>query len=171
MPSLVGFFLLILFILVLLPIYYYFLRFLMGGLNLLQKTKIFGKTAFEFSFNGSSELFLQKLNKWLGAQEGRGYQLKRPSGAGFVTIQKGSWLDWIIIDFFLQEKTMGKSDWIVQGYTRPIGLVFIPRWTERLRNDIGWWSLGYSRPKRNGWNDLLKLLEFMGVADFRYYFP
>ncbi|MFQ5981658.1 MAG: hypothetical protein ACE5OZ_26225 [Candidatus Heimdallarchaeota archaeon] len=143
----------------------------MGSVYLIRKTKIFGVTVFEFTFNGPQDLFLQKLSNWLSTKDGKRYKLKTPLDAAIAVIQKADWWDWIVIEFFIRKDTRDKSKLMAQGYTRPIGMSFIPRWTERLRNDIQWWKLGYSRTKRNGWKDVLKILDFMGVENFHHHFP
>ena len=143
--------------------FYSFLRisFVMSRLNM-------GITQFDFSFNGTQNEFLNKLNMWVNTtREGKRYTQKTPSFGGQFMIQRGKGFlsPPIFLEFLIHSEkgstTTATTHVTAYGYVRGLVFIVVPRKLPIAKD-----SLRVGLPRRNGWNDMMKILTFLGVQKY-----
>ena len=125
-----------------------------------------GVTVFKFEFPGSVEDFVEKVNNWMTfTEEGSRYQIKNKDEDMILKIQRGMGVLTAPIVFeFRIGSVIGLSiDVLVRGYTSLFGL-------NMLKQGISSDALIGALPRRNGWKDMLKLLDHLQVAHYDHKF-
>ncbi|MFW9891657.1 MAG: hypothetical protein ACFFFO_05610 [Candidatus Thorarchaeota archaeon] len=125
-----------------------------------------GVTVFKFEFPGSPKQFIERVREWMTlTKEGSRYQIKDLEEDTFLKIQRGKGIVTAPIVFeFKVGAILGLSTEIIAvGY---IKVFSIPRLKQDLRPDA---NLGLL-PRRNGWKDMLRLIEYSGIAFYDYGF-
>lgn len=124
-----------------------------------------GTATFKFNFEGNKESLMNKIETWLTTTtEGKRYSKKNPAPGSFLKIQrgKGFWTAPIVIEFDLLNETGSATEILVKGYVVTLLLFLIP---------IGRASFSESAkigglPRRNGWKDMMKILDFLNVKEY-----
>ncbi len=125
-----------------------------------------GVTVFNFEFPGSVEEFVEKVNTWMtSTEEGNRYHTKHHDDDTILKIQRGKGvLTGPIVFEFRIGSVIGLSiDLLVRGYVSMFSLSSFKR---DLRSDAMFGAL----PRRNGWKDMLKLLDYVDVSNYEYKF-
>lgn len=125
-----------------------------------------GVTAFKFSFPGSTEQFIENVNNWLNnTKEGNRYKLKEPEEGTILKLQRGKgFMTAPIIFEFKVGSVLGLStEMFARGYVHAMAL-------KSMKQDLRPDALGGAIPRRNGWKDMVKLLEYVGVLNFEHKF-
>ena len=125
-----------------------------------------GVTVFKFAFNGSKEQFLERVRDWIvTTTEGQRYKVKKPSPGTILMIQRGvgAITAPIIMEFKVGSELGLSTEMLARGYVRAFA---IGRFKKDLRPD----AIGGGLPRRNGWKDMLKILDFAGVDQYQHRF-
>jgi hypothetical protein len=125
-----------------------------------------GVTAFKFSFPGSTEQFIEKAHNWLTTtKEGKRYQVKEPDEGTILKLQRGKgFMTAPIIFEFKVGSVLGLStELFARGYVHVMAL-------KSMKQDIRPDAKGGAIPRRNGWKDMVKLLDHVGVLNFEHKF-
>ena len=125
-----------------------------------------GVTIFKFEFPGSEEQFIEAVNSWRTSTiEGNRYQVKKPEQGTLLKFQRGKGIltGPIVIEFEIGAALGLSTDVLARGYVKMFGIRSHKR---DLRSDAMYGSL----PRRNGWKDMLKLLDFVGISTYEYKF-
>ena len=125
-----------------------------------------GVTVFKFEFPGSVDEFVEKVNTWVtSTEEGKRYHTKDNDEDTILKIQRGKNVLTapIVFEFRIGSAIGHPIDILVRGYVRMFGL---SRYKQDLRSDA---MLG-ALPRRNGWKDMLKLLDYVRVSNYEYIF-
>jgi len=112
------------------------------------------------------EEFVKKVNTWMtSTEEGNRYYDKHHDEDTILKIQRGKGvLTGPIVFEFRTGSAIGPSiDILVRGYVRMFGL---SGYKQDLRSD----AITGALPRRNGWKDMLKLLDYVGISDHEYIF-
>ncbi|MGY5859201.1 MAG: hypothetical protein RTU63_07520 [Candidatus Thorarchaeota archaeon] len=123
-----------------------------------------GVTIFRFEYPGNPEQFTKIVNEWMtSTKEGKRYigqdseegmVLKIQRGKGFMTAP-------IVIEF-IEGAALGLPTEIqMRGYVHVFGLRNIK---QDLRPDAKITAI----PRRNGWKDMLKLLDYADVSNYEH---
>jgi hypothetical protein len=116
---------------------------------------LLGVTVFRFDFPGSTEQFVEKANEWMSTtKEGKRYRAKDPEEGSILKIQrgKGAMTAPIIFEFK-----------VARGYIHVFAL-------KKVKQDLRPDAKGAALPRRNGWKDMLKLLDHAGVSEYEHKF-
>ncbi|MGD2072827.1 MAG: hypothetical protein PVG65_05000 [Candidatus Thorarchaeota archaeon] len=125
-----------------------------------------GVTVFKFDFPGSSEKFVEKVNEWMTiTKEGGRYKIKEPEEGTILRIQRGRGLMTapIVFEFKVGSVLGLATEMLAKGYVKMGGLGGAK---QDIKTDA---KLG-AIPRRNGWKDMLKLLDHVGVLNFEHKF-
>lgn len=125
-----------------------------------------GITAFKFSFPGSTEQFMEKANNWLTTtKEGKRYKVKEPDEGTILKLQRGKGLMTapIIFEFKVGSVLGLSTEMFARGYVHVMAL-------RSIKQDIRPDAKGGAIPRRNGWKDMVKLLDHVGVLNFEHKF-
>jgi hypothetical protein len=125
-----------------------------------------GVTVFKFSFPGSSEQFVEKVNEWMTiTKEGGRYKINDPEEGAILRIQRGRGLMTapIVFEFKVGSVLGLDTEMLARGYVQMGGL-------RAVKQDINPDAKVGGIPRRNGWKDMLKLLDHVGVLNFEHKF-
>lgn len=127
--------------------------------NYLEETKL-GVTVFKFEFPGSEDQFIAAVRSWMTSTvEGNRYEVREPSRGMFLKIQRGMGVLTapIIIEFEIGSVLGLSTEVLARGYVKMFAL---KRFKQDLRSD----AVSGALPRRNGWKDMVKLLEHLQVS-------
>ena len=125
-----------------------------------------GVTVFKFEFPSSVDEFVEKVNAWAtSTEEGKRYHTTDNDEDTILKIQRGKGVltGPIVFEFRIGSAIGPSIDILVLGYVRMFDL---SRYKQDLRSDA---MLG-ALPRRNGWKDMLKLLDYVRVSNYEYIF-
>ena len=125
-----------------------------------------GITVFKFSFPGSEEQFVEKVNEWMTiTKEGQRYKIKDPEEGTILRIQRGKGVMTapIIFEFKVGSVLGLATEILAKGYVKAGGL-------SGAKQDINPGAKFGALPRRNGWKDMLKLLDHAGILNFEHKF-
>ena len=124
-----------------------------------------GVTVFRFDFPGSTEQFVEKVNEWMiTTTEGNRYKAKDPEEGTILKIQRGMGALTAPIIFEFKVGSEGLStEMLARGYIHVFAL-------KKVKQDLRPDAKGAALPRRNGWKDMLKLLNHAGVTDYEHKF-
>lgn len=125
-----------------------------------------GVTVFKFEFPGSPEQFIETVEEWMTlTKEGNRYYIKDHEEDTLLKIQRGKGIVTapIVFEFKVGAALGLPTEMIVICY---VELFSMRRFLQDLRPDA---HLGFI-PRRNGWNDILKLLYYVNVTFYNYEF-
>ena len=125
-----------------------------------------GVTVFKFEFPGSVDEFTEKVNTWVtSTEEGNRYHTIDNDEDTILKIQRGKGVltGPIVFEFRIGSAIGPSIDILVRGYVRMFAL---SRYKQDLRSDA---MLG-ALPRRNGWKDMLKLLDYVRVSNYEHIF-
>ena len=125
-----------------------------------------GVTVFKFEFPSSVDEFVEKVNTWAtSTEEGKRYHTTDNDEDTILKLQRGKGVltGPIVFEFRIGSAIGPSIDILVRGYVRMFGL---SRYKQDLRSDA---MLG-GLPRRNGWKDMLKLLDYVRVSNYEYIF-
>ncbi|MFX0211997.1 MAG: hypothetical protein ACFFDT_38840 [Candidatus Hodarchaeota archaeon] len=128
-----------------------------------------GETIFEFTFKGNKDLFLKKMDTWLTTTtEGNRYRVKTPISTSILTIQrgKGFFTAPIVMEFYIEAEKEDLTDMVTKGYIHPFAIGPLKFGKSSILADAKAGAL----PRRNGWKDMLKLLDFVGIDQYQHQF-
>jgi hypothetical protein len=123
-----------------------------------------GVTVFEFEFPESPELFIELVREWMTTtKEGNRYIIKDPEEGLFLKIQRGKGVMTapIVLEFKVGAVLGLPTEMKVRGYVHVFGL---KNFKQDLRPDAKITAI----PRRNGWKDMLKLLNHVNVSDYNH---
>lgn len=125
-----------------------------------------GVTAFKFEFPDSPEQFTQTVNDWLtSTKEGNRYMIKDSEEGTLLKIQRGKGVMTapIVLEFKVGAALGLPTEIQVNGYVHVFGL---KNFRQDLRPDAKITAI----PRRNGWKDMLKILDHANVSNYDYQF-
>ncbi len=125
-----------------------------------------GVTVFKFEFPSSVDEFVEKVNTWAtSTEEGKRYHTTDNDEDTILKIQRGKGVltGPIVFEFRIGSAIGPSIDILVRGYVRMFGL---SRYKQDLRSD----AMSGALPRRNGWKDMLKLLDYVRVSNYEYIF-
>lgn len=125
-----------------------------------------GVTVFKFGYPSSPEQFIEKVSEWMrSTTEGNRYIIKDPEDGIILKIQRGKGhLTAPIVIEFRHGPVLGIPTEIqVTGYVSFFGLNYFK---QDLRPD----AMTSIVPRRNGWKDMLRLLDFTAVSNYEHQF-
>jgi len=123
-----------------------------------------GVTVFKFEFPGSEEQFIEAVNSWItSTAEGSRYKFKQPTRDTFLKIQRGMGVLTapIVVEFEMGSVLGLSTEVLAKGYVRMFGL---NRFKQSLSSD----AMSGALPRRNGWKDMMKLLDYLQVSYNHY---
>ncbi|MFW9794530.1 MAG: hypothetical protein ACFFEE_09520 [Candidatus Thorarchaeota archaeon] len=126
----------------------------------------FGVTVFKFDYPASPEQFIATVREWMAlTKEGIHYIMKNPEEDTILKIQRGRGLITapIVFEFKVRAASSRHTEIIVVGYVK---MFAINRLRQALKPDA---TIGLL-PRRNGWKDMLKLIEYSGITFYDYGF-
>ena len=115
---------------------------------------------FKFSFPSSEDQLVESIKSWMTSTiEGNRYRVYVPGRGMFLRIQRGSGVLTapIVIDFEVGSALGLSTEVLARGYVKMFSL---RGFKQDLRSD----ALTGALPRRNGWKDMLKLLDFLQVS-------
>ncbi|MHA2191606.1 MAG: hypothetical protein ACXACG_16850 [Candidatus Thorarchaeota archaeon] len=124
-----------------------------------------GVTVFRFDLPGSTEQFVEKVNEWMfSTTEGKRYRTKDPEEGTILKIQrgKGALTAPIIFEFKVGSEGLS-TEMLARGYIHVFAL-------KKVKQDLRPDAKGSALPRRNGWKDMLKLLNHADVSDYEHKF-
>jgi hypothetical protein len=126
---------------------------------------LLGVTVFRFDFPGSTEQFVEKANEWMSTtKEGKRYRAKDPEEGSILKIQRGKGAMTAPIIFEFKVGSVGLStEMFARGYIHVFAL-------KKVKQDLRPDAKGAALPRRNGWKDMLKLLDHAGVSEYEHKF-
>jgi len=119
-----------------------------------------GVTVFKFEFPGSEEQFVEAVNSWMASTiEGKRYKVREPKQGMFLKIQRGMGILTapIVFEFEIGSVLGLSTEVLARGYIKMFGL---NRFKQGLSSD----AMSGALPRRNGWKDMVKLLDFLQVS-------
>jgi len=127
-----------------------------------------GMTTLYFTFNGSKEEFLGRTNDWLTlTTEGKRYRIKSTKNYTILKIKRGLgfFTAPIIMEFNISSQMENSLKMFVNGYV--VNMLFIiPLGKLSLVPSVSSISSFFGGlPRTNGWKDMVKLLEYIGVDE------
>lgn len=125
-----------------------------------------GETVFRFEFPGSVDQFIEKVDSWMkSTKEGSRYKTKDPEEGTVLKIQRGKGLMTapIVFEFKVGGVIGLTTEMLARGYVKVAGL-------GSIRQDIRADAKGGAIPRRNGWKDMLKLLNHIAVTNYEHKF-
>lgn len=125
-----------------------------------------GVTVFTFTYDGDTDQFLERVHSWMATTtEGRRYRITDSTSGSIMTIKRGKGFLTapIIFEFYTSSFLGFSAEVIVRGYVRAFAIGGI-KWS--LSQD----SLLGGIPRRNGWEDMMKMLDFVGIAQYQHRF-
>ncbi len=125
-----------------------------------------GVTVFKFEFPGSTEQFIEKVSAWMTAtNEGKRYHVTNPEEGTILKIQRGKGLMTapIIFEFEIGSAIGLSTDFLARGYIHVFAL-------KRIKQDLRSDAKVSGLPRRNGWKDMLKLLDHVEVSNYEHIF-
>ena len=117
-----------------------------------------GVAKFEFTLDGSIKDFNKQLDDWLNTTtEGQRYKYKDPSPGFDIKLQRGIGILTapIVFEFRIDSNYDSKVDILSIGYVR--NFLFLGKSAISDKAIFG------TLPRRNGWNDMMKLLDFLDI--------
>ncbi len=136
----------------------------MKSWNLYTEDIELGVTVFKFEFLGSPEQFIEIVSEWMtSTKEGKRYVVKDPEEGTVLKIQRGKgFMTAPIVIEFKEGAALGlPTEMQVRGYVHVFGLKNIK---QDLRPDAKITAI----PRRNGWKDVLKLLDYADVSNYQH---
>ncbi len=133
--------------------------------NLYLEKVVLGVTVFRFDLPGSTEQFVEKVNEWMiTTTEGNRYKAKDPEEGTILKIQRGMGALTAPIIFEFKVGSEGLStEMLARGYIHVFAL-------KKVKQDLRPDAKSAALPRRNGWKDILKLLNHAGVSDYEHKF-
>jgi hypothetical protein len=133
--------------------------------NLYVEKVVLGVTVFRFNLPGTTEQFVERVNEWmLTTTEGKRYQVKDPEEGTILKIQRGMGALTAPIIFEFKVGSIGLStEMLARGYIHVFAL-------KKVKQDLRPDAKSAALPRRNGWKDMLKLLNHAGVSDYEHKF-
>ncbi len=125
-----------------------------------------GVTVFKFEFPGSEEQFIEAVNSWMASTvEGNRYNIKESEQGVLLKIQRGMGIltGSIVVEFDIGSVLGLSTEVLARGYVKMFGIGSHKR---GFQSDAIYGAL----PRRNGWRDMLKLLDFIGISNYEYKF-
>ena len=123
-----------------------------------------GVTVFKFEYPDSPEQFTEMVNEWMiSTKEGKRYILQDSDECTVLKIQRGKGIMTapIILEFKVGATLGIPTEMQVRGYVHVFGL---KNFRQDLRPDAKITAI----PRRNGWKDMLKLLDYADVSNFEH---
>ena len=123
---------------------------------------VMGVAKFEFTFDGSIKDFNKHLDDWVyTTSEGRRYKYKDPSPGFDFKVQRGDGMFTvpIIFEFKIDSNDDSTVDILSIGYVR--NLIFFGKQAISELAFIGPFGYFLKAPRRDGWKDMMKLLDFL----------
>lgn len=125
-----------------------------------------GVTVFKFEYPDSPEQFTEMVNEWMiSTKEGKRYILQDSEEGTVLKIQRGKGIMTapIILEFKVGAALGIPTEMQVRGYVHVFGL---KNFKQDLRPDAKITTI----PRRNGWKDMLKLLDYSDVSKYAHKF-
>lgn len=119
-----------------------------------------GVTVFKFEYPGSEDQFIEAVNSWITSTiEGNRYQVREPNQGMFLKIQRGKGVLTapIVVEFEIGSVLGLSTEVLSRGSVKMFGLNMFK---QDLRSDAVLGAL----PRRNGWKDMMKLLDHLQVS-------
>ena len=125
-----------------------------------------GVTIFNFEFPKSPEQFVKVVNEWMtSTKEGKRYLAEDSEGDTVLKIQRGKGIITapIVLEFEVGAVLGLPTEMQVRGYVHPFGL---KNYRQDLRSD----AMSTAIPRRNGWKDMIKLLDYADISNYNHQF-
>ena len=125
-----------------------------------------GVTIFNFEFPKSPEQFVKVVNEWMtSTKEGKRYLAEDSEGGTVLKIQRGKGIITapIVLEFEVGAVLGLPTEMQVRGYVHPLGL---KNYRQDLRSD----AMSTAIPRRNGWKDMIKLLDYADISNYNHQF-
>ncbi|MFW9907841.1 MAG: hypothetical protein ACFFEF_04640 [Candidatus Thorarchaeota archaeon] len=128
-----------------------------------------GVTIFKFSFPGDSKLLVDRIHHWMNSTpEGNRYNLHKRTPGSVICLKRGMGLITapIVFEFHIMAESEEHSDVYAIGYARAFGIGPITGLKSSLKAD----ALTGTLPRRNGWKDMIKVIDYIGVDQYTHSF-
>jgi len=109
------------------------------------------------------------MDAWLTTtKEGKRYRVKKPISTSILTLQSNRYGVFIpiVMEFYIIEEKEDFADMTAKGNIHPFAIGPIKFGKSTIRED----AKAFVLPRRNGWKDLLKILEFVGIDQYKHHF-